>query len=287
MMKVDGAKISEKILDELKDKVAELKKQKIVPTLAILLLGHNPASVSYVRQKELKSEKVGIRTLIFKFFEEVTKEEIEKVVKDLNKNSDVHGIIIQRPLPFQIDEEFARNIISKDKDVDGFLPQSKFDEPIAEAVLEILKVIFSEIQIKKAEEGGPTCENVFEWLKTKQIVIVGKGDTGGRPIIKLFKKMGIEPNIIDSKTRDPGKMVQSADILISTVGRPVIRSNEVKKGSIVIGIGMHKKGDGKLHPDYDQDKISRITSYYTPVPGGVGPVNVAMLLKNLISAVKK
>lgn len=275
-MKIDGNLIAEKILSGLEKRVTKLKKKNIIPHLAIILIGEDYASKAYVNQKKIKGELIGAKISIHHFNEDVSEEELENFVENLNKDSNVHGIIIQRPLPPQIDEIKARNMILPQKDVDGFLENSKFEEPIAEAVLEILKTVF---------EQKPTDEFI-NWLKAKKIVVVGKGRTGGRPIINLFRKLGVEPLIIDSKTPNPAKIVKSGDILISTVGKHVIFSNEVKKGAIVIGIGMRKGEDGKLTPDYNQEEISEIASYYTPVPGGVGPVNVAMLLKNLINSLK-
>jgi len=271
-MKIDGNLIAERILKDLEKKVIKLKKKKVTPCLAIILIGKDHPSKTYVNQKKIKGEGIKVKISIFKF-EDLSFEELKKLVDKLNNNPDVHGIIIQRPLPVQIDEIAARQIVAPKKDVDGFLPNSKFNEPIAEAVLEILKTVFEQ---KPADE-------FVSWLKAKKIVVVGKGRTGGRPIINLFRKLGIEPVIIDSKTKKPAEIVKSADILISTVGKHgIIRTNEVKKGAILIGIGMHKGEDGKLYPDYNQEEIANIASYYTPVPGGVGPVNVAMLLKNLI-----
>lgn len=283
-MKIDGNKISEDALDDLKNKVNTLKKKNITPHLAIILVGEDHASKAYVNQKKIKGELIDAKISIHHFNEDVSEKELENFVENLNKDLNVHGIIIQRPLPPQIDEVKTRKMVTPEKDVDGFLENSKFEEPIAGAVFEILKTIFSDIQINKAQKEGLTCTNITEWLKLKKIVVVGKGDTGGRPVINLFKKMEIDITIIDSKTKSPGKVVKSADILISTVGKHVIFSNEVKKGAIVIGIGMRKGEDGKLTPDYNQEEISEIASYYTPVPGGVGPVNVAMLLKNLIDS---
>lgn len=283
-MKIDGKKISENVLNDLKSKVTALKKKNITPHLAIILIGEDPASKAYVNQKKIKGELIGANISIHHFDDVLSEKELKEFVEDLNKDSSVHGIIIQRPLPLQIDETKTREMVALKKDVDGFLPNSKFDEPIAEAVLEILKTIFSDIQIRKSQEEGSSCINIKDWLKLNKIVVVGKGDTGGRPIINLFKKMGINITIVDSKTKKPGEVVKSADILISTVGKPVIFSNEVRKGAIVIGIGMRKGDDGKLTPDYNQEEIANIASYYTPVPGGVGPVNVAMLLKNLIDS---
>jgi methylenetetrahydrofolate dehydrogenase (NADP+)/methenyltetrahydrofolate cyclohydrolase len=283
-MKIDGNKISENVLNDLKNKVSNLKKKNIIPHLAIILIGNDHASKAYVNQKKIKGELIGTKISVHHFDENVLERELENFAEKLNRDLNVHGIIIQRPLPSQVDEMKTRKMVIPEKDVDGFLPNSKFDEPIAQAVLEILKTIFSDIQLNKAQKEGLLCTNVNEWLKLKKIVVVGKGDTGGRPIINLFIKLGIKIEIIDSKTKNPGKLVKSADILISTVGKPVIFSNEVKKGAIVIGIGMRKGANGKLTPDYNQNEIAKIASYYTPVPGGVGPVNVTMLLKNLIES---
>jgi methylenetetrahydrofolate dehydrogenase (NADP+)/methenyltetrahydrofolate cyclohydrolase len=200
------------------------------------------------------------------------------------------------------------------KDVDGFHPNSKFQPPIALAVLRILK----EIYWKKSEARNPKSEtnsnnqnpkfknrflsfehsnfdivssfdirisNFIAWLSSKKIIVIGKGETGGRPIIQLFKQMGIEPTVIDSKTSDPEQFTKKADIIISAVGKPgVIKPEMIKKNSILISIGLSNGKDGKLHGDYDEEEIKNIASFYTPTPGGVGPLNVAMLLENLIQA---
>jgi len=284
-MKIDGNKIAENVLKELKEKVKDLKKKGIIPHLTIILIGSDHPSKAYVNQKKLKGEVIGAKISIYNFEDTLSQDKLEKFVEKLNKDSNVHGVIIQRPLPPQINEIKTREMVTPEKDVDGFLKNSKFKEPIAEAVLEILKTIFSDIQINKSQEEGLSCTNTYEWLKLKKIVVVGKGDTGGRPVINLFNNMRIKAEVIDSKTKNPEKIVKSADILISTVGKPVIFSNEVKKGAIVIGIGMRKEKNGKLTPDYNQEEIAKIASYYTPVPGGVGPVNVVMLLRNLVYSI--
>lgn len=275
-MKFNGEKLAQEILEELKPQVKKLREKRIIPHLAIILIGNDPASKKYVEQKIKKAKEVGVKTTLFTF-EKTNEDQLKTLVDKLNKNELIHGIIIQRPLPEEINERFARSIVSKEKDVDGFRPDSEFNEPIADAVLEILKTIFSSFSRSDLVKDGA----FIHWLKEKTNVVVGKGDTGGRPIISMYRKLGVEPLIIDSKTKNPAELVGKADILISTVGKPVIRSEEVKKEAVVIGIGMHKGKDGKLKPDYNEEEISKIASYYTPVPGGVGPVNVAMLLKNV------
>ncbi len=263
-MKIDGKKIAQDILESLKKKVEKLKKGGITPKLAIILVGNDPASIAYVKRKEIKAKEIGIITSIYKYPSSVSEKDLLKQLNDLNHLINIHGIIVQQPLPPHTNIEKITQAIDPKKDIDGFHPQSKFEHPIAAAVLEILK-------------KTP--------LKSKKIIIVGKGETGGKLIIQAIKKAGIEPAVIDSKTEDPETLTKNADIIISAVGKPnIIKPSMVKKGVVLIGIGLHKGSDGKLHGDYDEEKIKDKASFYTPTPGGVGPINVAMLLKNLLTA---
>lgn len=263
-MRIDGKEIAQKILEDLKIKVQKLS---VIPHLAIILIGNDPASKTYVKQKILTAEKIGIKTSLFQYPSSVSMKDLFEDLNNLNHLSTVHGIIVQQPLPPHLSLENITNAIDPKKDVDGFHLQSKFQPPISLAVLEILK---------------------FVPLKNKKIVVVGKGETGGKPIIKTFKEMGINPIVIDSKKENPENLTKNSDIIISAVGEPnIIKPDMVKKGIILISIGLHKGSDGKLHGDYQEDEIKNIASFYTPTPGGVGPVNVAMLLKNLITATEK
>lgn len=260
-MKIDGKQIAQKILDELKLKIEKLGK---TPNLAIILIANDPASVAYVEQKRLKAKQIGAKTTIINLESRIQNSELEELIDRLNKDNSIHGIIVQQPLPPQINLEKITQAIDPIKDVDGFHAKSKFEPPIAEAVLEILK-------------NTP--------LKSKNIVIVGKGETGGKLIIQAIKKMRIEPIVIDSKTKNSQTLTKKADIIISAVGKSnVIKPEMIKKGTILISIGLHKDPDGKLHGDYNENEIKDIAAFYTPTPGGVGPINVAMLLKNLLIA---
>ncbi len=260
-MKIDGKEIAKKILTDLKSKVQKLS---LTPHLAIILIGNDPASIAYIQQKDLKAEAIGAKTTIINLESDVDNSELRKIIKKLNADFSIHGIIVQRPLPSRIDSQTISLAIDPKKDVDGFHPQSKFESPIAAAVLEILKDTN---------------------LKHKKIVIVGKGETGGKPVTKSLEKLGIKPMVIDSKTPNSSEITKNADIIISAVGKPqIIKPEMIKNGVILISIGLHKGSDEKLHGDYEDDEIKNIASFYTPTPGGVGPVNVAMLLKNLISA---
>jgi len=273
-MKINGNKIAETILLDLKKKINDLKKQGTTPKLAIILIGEDPISKSYIRQKETTAKKLGLGTVFLNLPSSIIKEDLKEKVEEFNNDSSINGIIIQRPLPSQIDIDFATNIIVKNKDVDGFREDSFFESPISQAVLEILKEIYP--------------ENLKEILKTKKIAVIGKGETGGEPIIKLLKEQGIDPIIIDTKTQNPETLISKSDIIISTVGKPnVINTKDLKQNVILIGVGMYKDESGKFQADYNQDEIEKIASFWTQVPGGVGPLTVAFLLKNLVLSAAK
>lgn len=277
-MKIDGREIANRTFADLKKRVIKLKKKRIISHLAIILIGNDPASVAYVNQKQIKGKKIGAKINIHKLPSSVSTNSTLSLLNDLNHLTSVHGIIVQQPLPSQINLKEITLAIDPKKDVDGFHPNSKFQSPIAIAVLKILEEIHERLIL----DQGST---LIKWLKNKQITILGKGETGGKPIIITLKKLGVQPLIIDSKTKNPSSVTKKADIIISAVGRPnVIKQEMIKKNSILISIGLSKGKDGKLHGDYDEEKIKNIASFYTPTPGGVGPVNVAMLLANLVIA---
>lgn len=261
-MKINGRKIAREILDELKIKVQKLN---VIPTLAIILVGDNPQSVAYIEQKELKATRIGAKVIINKLDEKISESELLQIVQNLNNDSSIHGIIIQRPVP-NISSEKLDRAVTPEKDVDGFNSASNFEPPIAKAIIKILKSV------------EPNFAN-------KKIAIIGRGETGGKPIIKTFQKMGVEFSVVDSKTENGELTTESADIIISAVGKPnILNSETIKKGSIILSVGLHKGSDGKLHGDYNEEEIEKVASFYTPTPGGVGPVNVAMLLQNLVEA---
>lgn len=276
-MKIDGRAIAERILDNLSKKVGKLREKGVTPHVAVILLGDNESSKSYVRQKELKTAQIGAVITIHRFLATITQEELLLFIETLNNDPFVHGIIIQRPLPPSIDKDAITNAITKEKDIDGFRKDSPFDPPVALAVWRILR----DVHVLADTMSLP----FDEWLKKQKIVIVGKGQTAGRPIINFFMKHEIPLTIIDSTTRNREEILTNADIIISAVGKPnVITKDIIKKGVILIGVGMYRGKDGKMHGDYEEEDIKDKASYYTPVPGGVGPVNVAKLLSNLLLA---
>lgn len=274
-MKIDGKQIAQTLYDELAKKVAVLKEQGTTPRLDIILIGENPASVAYVKQKELNAEKIGATTHVHRLPATITNEEIKKLVEKINDDPSIHGCIIQRPVPSHITLDIA-SLVKSEKDVDGFHKETTFRPPIALAVWEIIKAVYKTLP--------PMTATLTDWVKSQTVVIMGKGEAGGKPIREFLEEKGIKPQIIDSKTTNPNTIARSADILIPSIGKHVVTKNMIKPGVFLIGVGMYRGEDDKLHPDYEVSDIESIAGFYTPVPGGVGPVNVATLLSNLVIA---
>lgn len=279
-MKIDGKKIADEILNNLKTKVRDLKKKNIAPHLAIIIVGNDPASASYIKQKELKAKEIGITTTIIRLLDNVSEDKLLEAIEQLNNDGNTHGIIVQQPLPQNINIKNVTRAIDPKKDVDGFHPNSHFQMPIAMSVLKILEEVYVAI---------PNIQSRFaDWLKSKNIVVIGKGKTGGKPIIQMLGNMKIPFALIDSKTKKPEALIKTADILISAVGKEnVIKSKMIRRGVVLIGIGISREKSAKVMGDYDQNEIGNIASFYTPTPGGIGPVNVAMLLRNTATAASR
>lgn len=305
-MRINGTEIADTIYHELQDRVGELQKKNIAPHLVVILVGENPASMAYVTLKQRKGEAIGAVVTILRYEETVTTEELVEKVKQLNQDTSVHGILIQRPLPSHIDVAKLEETTNPDKDVDGFHPDSPYTLPLPLAVVKILEEIYDQekqrgvTRLEGSEHaqapevmsmiGGKPGQDpeLNEWLSKKHIVILGKGPTGGGPILVYFKKLHLNPTIIDSKTQDAQTLIKNADIIIAATGREnMITPEMLKQEVILIGVSVLKGADGKLHGDYEPDAIENIASFYTPTPGGVGPVNVAKLMENLITATEK
>ncbi len=300
-MRIEGKKIAANIYKDLQDRVGELKKNGIVPRLTVILIGDNPASKAYVKQKQKWGECIGTKITVIKYPKSVTFAKLKQKILELNADQDNHAILIQRPLPKHLNAQKLELLINPQKDIDGFHPDSPYVLPLPLAVVKILEEIYfsrhpeakpKDLKILRrayTEQSRNAQNDSFQtWLRNQNIVIIGKGSTGGGPILKYFNKLNAYPIQIDSKTISPGKLIKKADIVISAVGKPnSITSEKIKKNVIIIGVGIYRDSDGKLKGDYDEDYIAKKASYYTPTPGGVGPVNVAMLMDNLITATEK
>ncbi|HSW87548.1 MAG TPA: bifunctional 5,10-methylenetetrahydrofolate dehydrogenase/5,10-methenyltetrahydrofolate cyclohydrolase [Candidatus Saccharimonadales bacterium] len=278
-MQIDGRAIAEGILADLKVRVVELQnKHSITPHLAVVRVGDDPAITSYVNQKEKTAQKIGAQFTKYQYPATVTEQELLDQLISLDNNPHIHGLILQLPIPKHLNQERLLLTIRPEKDVDGFHPHSKFTAPTASAVYTILEYIFS-ISEPLQEK---TC---IEWLKSQKIVVIGKGKTAGQPMIDLLASKNIHTIVIDSKTEHREELIKNADIVISAVGKKdIIKKEMIKPGAILISVGLDKGPDGKFYGDYDNEEVKDVAGFYTPVPGGVGPVNVATLMENLVHA---
>ncbi|MBI3577250.1 bifunctional 5,10-methylenetetrahydrofolate dehydrogenase/5,10-methenyltetrahydrofolate cyclohydrolase [Candidatus Gottesmanbacteria bacterium] len=282
-MKIDGRAIAEKMLADLAGQVAKLKEQGVAPTLAVILVGDNPASISYIKQKTKAAETIGAKLILSHQPSTISDQQLKTLIEQYNNDSSVHGIIVQRPLPSTLSDAGTSLIgVLPRKDVDGFVPGSPFEVPVASAVFEILKNCKS--QISNPNDQQKSFDN---WIQTKSFVVIGRGETAGKPIAELLVKKGCNVTVMHSQTKNPDEKIKAADIVISCVGKQnVVRRENIKKNSILISVGIWRDSEGKLHGDYDEDAIADVASFYTPTPGGVGPVNVACLMKNLVLAAR-
>lgn len=274
-MEINGRELQTNLLESLKLKIKNFKENGVEPCIAIVTLGPEDSWEAYVAQKLKLAKKLGIKTKFINLRPKTTEEVIE-VVKELSKDNAVHGLIVQRPFPTEIDTEKVIQSVSKDKDIDGFLKDSQFEVPAWLAVKHILTHIAALLNFP----------DLASLLSNRSILVVGKGETAGTPVIEGLRKIGFEPKIISSKTESRDELFKNADIIITAVGKKNIIPVEIlKEKSILIGVGIHGE-DGKLTGDFDQRKAFEKNLIYTPTPGGVGPVNLAFLFKNLLKASK-
>ncbi|KKS89467.1 MAG: Bifunctional protein FolD [Microgenomates group bacterium GW2011_GWC1_43_11] len=301
LMIIDGKQIADEMLQKLQAEVSQLKHKGVTPTLAVILVGDNPESMSYVRQKQKTADSIHVEVRVIRYPQTVSQAIINKTIEQCNNDSHIHGIIIQRPLPEHLQDPQLLNSIDPSKDVDGFVPGSKFNVPVALATEKILEQIYkfqilndesmqqlnNPLRLKPISEASETMKQFFLWLKKQHVVVIGRGETGGKPIAEYLIQQGCNVSVVHSQTSEEEKqrVLKNADIIISCVGKKsIVTPDIIKKGVILISIGISKGDDGILHGDYEEDEIKHIASFYTPTPGGVGPVNVACLMENLVTS---
>lgn len=285
-MKIDGKALAAEIINDLEREIKRLKQTGTTPRIAIVTLGPEASWEAYVKQKIKLAETLDIQTQLINL-EDANQEELLKLIHELNNDPKVHGIIVQRPFPEHIDNEIIVNAVSPEKDIDGFRNDSKFEVPVWLAVRRILEEVDSQTNRGSTPAVLQGVEPPLSWLQNKTIAVVGKGITAGTPTISGLKKLGSNPIVVSRSTENPSEELQKADIIISAVGKTVIKPEDLKRGVVLIGIGLHRGEDGKLHGDFRENEIEDIASFYTPSPGGVGPINLAFLFSNLIKAAKK
>lgn len=276
-LRIDGKRISTEIKDELKEKVAQLNAEGIHPCLAVIQVGNDPASSVYVGNKKKACAYIGIESKSFELPEETTEEELLQIIDDLNKDDSVNGILVQLPIPKHMDEKKVIHAISPKKDVDGFHPESVGALSIGEpgfvsctpaGIIQLLKRSGIEI------EG-------------KECVVVGRSNIVGKPMALLLLRENGTVTICHSRTKDLKEVCKRADVLVAAIGKPkFFDESYVKEGAVVIDVGIHRDENNKLCGDVDYDKVEPLASAITPVPGGVGPMTIAMLMNNCVEAIK-
>ncbi|MBP3819661.1 MAG: bifunctional methylenetetrahydrofolate dehydrogenase/methenyltetrahydrofolate cyclohydrolase FolD [Butyrivibrio sp.] len=275
---IDGKLISGQIKDELREKTALLKEKGIEVTLAVILVGEDPASQVYVRNKKRACEYIGFRSLSYELPTETTQHELLKLIDELNGRKDVDGILVQMPLPKHIDEKTVINAISPSKDVDGFHPMNVGALCIGEKGF-VSCTPAGVIQLLKRG-----CDGKID-IAGKECVIVGRSNIVGKPMSLLMLRENATVTIAHSRTKNLEEVCKRADILIAAVGKAgMITKDYVKRGAVVIDVGINRGEDGKLCGDVKFDEVSEIASAITPVPGGVGPMTIAMLMNNCYEA---
>ncbi len=272
---IDGKKVSQEIKDEVKEKVAALKKEGIAVTLAVIQVGNDPASTVYVGNKKKACEYTGIRSLAYEIPEDTTEEELLKLVCSLNDREDVDGILVQLPLPPHINEDKVIQTISPEKDVDGFHPQSVG-------------------ALSTGQPGFVSCTpaGIIELLKRyniqidgRECVVIGRSNIVGKPVAMLLLRENGTVTVCHSHTADLKEVAKRADILIVAIGKAKFVTDEyIKEGAAVIDVGMDRDENGKLCGDVDFESVVNKAGAVTPVPGGVGPMTIAMLMCNCVYA---
>lgn len=273
---IDGKMISTQIKDECRERVAKYKEEGVEICLAVIQVGNDPASSVYVNNKKKACEYIGIRSLSYELPEETTQEELIELIRKLNSDSTVNGILVQLPVPKHIDENVIISTISPKKDVDGFHTQSVgalcigtpgFVSCTPAGIVELLKR--SDVDITG-----------------KECVVIGRSNIVGKPMSILMLRENATVTIAHSRTKDLKEVCKRADILIVAIGKPeMITSEYIKEGAVVIDVGIHRRENNKLCGDVLFDDVAPHCSAITPVPGGVGPMTIAMLMKNCVDSV--
>jgi methylenetetrahydrofolate dehydrogenase (NADP+) / methenyltetrahydrofolate cyclohydrolase len=271
---IDGLITAQKIKNELKK---EIKRMKTKPGLAVVLVGSDQASKVYIRNKQKACEEVGINSFLYEFKSTVSEKTLLKQIDSLNKDKKVHGILLQLPIPKHINEEKVLEAIDPRKDVDCFHPvnvgkfcigQGMFEPCTPAGIIELLKRY-------KIEISGKDC------------VVIGRSNIVGKPMGTLLLKENGTVTICHSQTKDVAKKIKQADIVVSAIGQAnFIKKEMIKRGAVVIDVGINRSADGKLCGDVDFENVKQVAEAITPVPGGVGPMTVASLLKNCVKAAK-
>lgn len=274
---IDGKQISSQIKEELRDRVSALRSRGVEITLAVIIVGEDPASKVYVNNKKKACEFIGIRSLSYELPETTTEEELLQLIQDLNGRTDVNGILVQLPVPKHIDEQKIIHAIDPKKDVDGFHTQNVGSLCVG-------------------QKGFVSCTpaGISQLLRRsdisiagKECVVIGRSNIVGKPMALLMLQENATVTVCHSRTENLKEVCKRADILIVAIGKPrMITAEYVKEGAVVIDVGIHRDENNKLCGDVNYEDVAPHCSAITPVPGGVGPMTIAMLMNNCVSSVE-
>jgi len=284
-MIINGKKIASLIEKEIKKNLKKLKKNKL--KLVVFLIGQSEEQLSFVKTKSKVAKKLGIKFEFIHYKKTPLFEPFVRTLKKVACDKETTGVLIQQPLPASLTTDTIYQYIPKEKEIEGHRPKSPFLPPLGLAVLTVLKsALLGGMVNQKIIINPKTDINFFQKkLKNKKVVLVGQGITGGIPISKTLNYFKIPFIAVTSKTENKDNYYQQADVLISCVGKKVIFPNHLKDNVILINVGLRKE-KGKLKGDYEENEIKKIASFYTKTPGGIGPIDVAYLYKNLVDAAK-
>lgn len=275
---IDGKALAAKMQAELKVKVDKLKEADNVPGLAVILVGEDPASQIYVRNKARQATAIGLNSSVVRLPETVSEQELLDLIEQYNQSEQWHGILVQLPLPEHISEEKVLLAIDPEKDVDGFHPMN-------------MGRLWSGNPLMIPSTPAGIMEMFREYdveLSGKRAVVIGRSNIVGKPMAQLLMTADATVTIAHSKTENLRELTKEADILVVAIGRDrMIKAEDVKKGAVVIDIGMNRDEDGKLHGDVDFDEVKDVASLITPVPGGVGPMTITMLMEQTVRAASR
>lgn len=272
---LDGKKLRDKILTELKLKIDKFEKK---PTLVVILVGENPASKIYVNNKKKTAEKLGINSKVIQYPQNITEDELLNKIKELNNDDSVTALLVQLPLPEHISKENVINTISPKKDVDGFTPENfgklfSGEEPMVyPCTPKGIMLLLAEYNIE---------------VEGKHVVIVGRSNIVGKPLSQMMLNQNATVTVCHSKTKNLTEIIKTADVVVSAVGKNVIKGEMLKNDCVVVDVGIFKDENGKTRGDVDFATASLVASYISPVPGGVGPMTITSLMLNTVELFEK
>lgn len=272
---IDGKALSKKLRESIKVNVEEMKSKGVCPSLSVIIVGEDPASKTYVKNKKIACAEVGIHSDVYELPENTTNEQLLALVNKLNNDDSVHGILVQLPLPSHLDEKLVIENINIEKDVDAFHPQN------------VGKIMIGDFDFLPCTPAGvmEILDEAGVEVKGKECVVVGRSNIVGKPQAMLLLHKHGTVTICHSRTKDLKEITKRAEILVAAVGRAkMITADMVRPGAVVIDVGMNRDENNKLCGDVDFENVKDVASVITPVPGGVGPLTITMLLKNTLKA---